>query len=57
MIFNRNTAENYAKTAWFVAFEEVPGQTFDKVLPWIFLHEGPETEIIPLYAGPNLLGE
>jgi RHS repeat-associated protein len=57
-IFGRNTTENYARAAWFVAFEELPSDRFEKTVGFrIFLHPGPETNILPLAVSPNLLGE
>jgi hypothetical protein len=57
LIFGRNIPSDYAQTAWFVPFEETPRYPFKKVAPFIYWSPLAATPIIPLYVGPNFLGE
>jgi|GEM_PF-5601760 RHS repeat-associated protein len=57
IIFGRNTPENYARTSWFVAFEQSPRFSFNKVAPFIYLSPRRATPVVPILISPNLLGE
>jgi len=56
-IFGRNTPTSYAKTAWFVVFEEIlPKYRFNRIAPSIYWYPG-DAKIKPIAKSSNLLGE
>jgi RHS repeat-associated protein len=55
-IFGRTTPNNYARTAWFVAFAELPKYRFKKRAPFIYHYPG-SARIFPLVKSPTLLGD